>query len=230
MSEKSGFVIAIDGPVASGKGTIASKLAKELSGFDLYTGAMYRCIALLCIEKNINLDDEKEVESVLKNADIEFKEARIFLNGQDVTERIKEADTASGASIVGVYPEVRKVLVAKQQEIAQKVIEKGQIVVAEGRDMGTTVFSNASLRIYLTARPEVRAKRRMEQFIKEDKDLSEELEELRRRDKRDTERATSPLPGNPEELGYFVLDNSDMNEQETLNEILAELRRRKLIN
>ncbi len=224
-----GFVIAIDGPVASGKGTIAQKLTEELNGFYLYTGAMYRCIALLCIESGKSPENEKEAESVLHDLSIEFTDGKVLLNGKDVTERIKEPDTASGASVVAVFPRVRESLAAKQLELAKREIDKGMIVVAEGRDMGTTVFPNAPLKIYLTARPEVRARRRMEQYANAEKNLDEELESLKSRDQRDTERTESPLTRNPEELGYFKLDNSDMTEDETLDAINIELRRRKLI-
>ena len=225
-----GFVIAIDGPVASGKGTIAQKLAKKLHGFDLYTGAMYRCVALLCINKGLDLENESAVESVLSDLNAEFNNGKVLLNGQDVTERIKEQDAASGASVVGVFPRVRESLAHKQQQIAKRATDKGLIVVAEGRDMGTTVFPDAPFKIYLTARPEVRAKRRMEQFIDSGKDLEGELVELKTRDKRDTERVASPLASSPEDLGYFVLDNSDMNEEQALDAINKELGKRKLIN
>lgn len=224
-----GFVIAIDGPVASGKGTIAKKLAQKLRGFDLYTGAMYRCLALLCINKGLNLEKATDVESVLSDLNVEFDHNKVLLNGQDVTERIQDADTASGASVVGVFPKVRESLASKQQEIAKKATEKGMIVVAEGRDMGTTVFPNAPLKIYLTARPEVRARRRMEQFLGSEKDLERAVEELKKRDTRDSQREASPLPITPENFGYFVLDNSDLNEEETLDAINAELKKRKLI-
>lgn len=224
-----GFVIAIDGPVASGKGTIASRLAKELNGFYLYTGAMYRSVALLCIERGVNLENEKDVETVLPDLNIELVGDKILLNGKDVTERLKEPDTASGSSVVGVFPKVRERSVGLQRKIAEKVESAGGIVVAEGRDMGTTVFSNAPLKIYLTARPEIRARRRMEQFVKEERNLDKELEALKIRDHRDQERAVSPLPTNPEELGYFILDNSDMNEQETVEVIKKELINKELI-
>ena len=229
MPTTQGFVIAIDGPVASGKGTIASLLARELKGFHLYTGAMYRSVALLCIEKGLDLESKEEVVSVLSDLHLTFSKGKIFLNDKDITDRIKKPDTASGASVVGVYEKVRSVASKKQQEVAKQMTAKGQIVVAEGRDMGTTVFPDASFKIYLTARAEVRARRRMEQYAKEERDVTRELDELKKRDKRDTERLVSPLPTDPENLGYFVLDNSDMNEQQTLDVIKEELRRKKLL-
>jgi len=225
-----GFVIAIDGPVASGKGTIANKLAKELNGFYLYTGAMYRSIALMCIDRGLDLENAKEIESVLPDLNIEFKNDAVLLNGKDVTERIKNPDTASGASVVGVLPNIRQAVDQKLRRIAEKATFAGRIVVSEGRDTGTAIFPDAHIKVYLTARPEVRAKRRMEQFVNQEKNLEDELEDLKARDKRDSERDASPMPANPEGLGYFVLDNSDMDEEETLNALTDELINRKLIN
>lgn len=228
---REGFAIAIDGPVAAGKGTIASKLAKELQGFYLYTGAMYRCLALECINRGVAVEDEAAVEKVLPFVTITFDNTKTFLNGVDVTERIQEADAASGASIVSVYPYVREASVIKQQAIAKKAIENGEIVVAEGRDTGTRVFPDAKFKLYLTATPEVRAKRRLTQFLNQGRKVDYEhvLAEVRERDERDKSRETDPLPSNPEELGYFILDDSQMSEEETLGVIKAELERRQLV-
>jgi cytidylate kinase len=182
-----GFAIAIDGPVAAGKGTIASRLAEELNGFYLYTGAMYRCLALECINRGVAVDNEKEVEAILPFVDIDFDNEKALLNGVDVTERIKEPDTANGASVVSVFPKVREESVLKQQHIARKAIKKGQIVVAEGRDTGTKVFPEAKLKVYLTAADEVRAKRRLAQYREQGDvaDFEHVLKEIRKRDKRD---------------------------------------------
>lgn len=225
-----GFVIAIDGPVASGKGTLAAQLAKDLHGFHLYTGAMYRSLALFCIQKSINLENESEVDRALSELDMRFMNGRIMLNNSDITERINEHDVANGASVIGVYPKVREELVRKQQALAEKVCEQGQVVVAEGRDMGTVVFPNSPFRIYLTARPEIRAKRRMEQYLNENTDLEKELENLKKRDKRDQEREVSPLPSQPEKLGYFIVDTTDRSHAETLSTVKEELKKRRLIN
>jgi cytidylate kinase len=227
---RSGFVLAIDGPVASGKGTLAQRLAKELNAFYLYTGAMYRSIALLCLRAGIDLEDEKSVESVLADFNIEYDNERIILNGEDVTNRINEPDTASGASVVGVYKKVREVLVAKQRRIADAKVKNGMIVVAEGRDTGTVVFPQADFKMYLTARAEVRAKRRMEQYDKSGKSLSENINDIKIRDERDMNRVVGPLPKNPAELGYFILDNSDLTEQASIDAIKNELKKRKFIN
>ena len=190
---KKGFVIALDGPVASGKGTVATQLAKKLNGFYLYTGAMYRSIALLCINKHLDLENESEVETVLPDLNIDFDGEKVFLNGQDVAMRLQQPDTASGASVVGVYKKVRDEAVRKQQLIGQKAVDEGKVVVVEGRDTGTTVFPNASFKVFLTARPEVRARRRMEQYMQEEKNLEQQLIELKKRDSRDLGRPISPL-------------------------------------
>ncbi len=214
-----GFAIAIDGPVAAGKGTMAPLLAKRLNGFYLYTGAMYRCLALLAIEKSLNLTDDNSLISLLSKVHIEFENDRIILNGRDVTNRIKEEDIASASSKVAIIPKVRLHMVSLQQQIAAKVISEGKIVIAEGRDTGTRVMPSARLKIFLTATPEVRAKRRLEQLKTRGKNLSFEkvLSEVQNRDERDKEREMDPLVSNPKKYGYFVLDNSNLSEEETLN-------------
>jgi cytidylate kinase len=224
-----GFVIAIDGPVAAGKGTIAPALARSLDGLYLYTGAMYRCVALACIEQGLDMHNGDQAASVLAALDIRFENGRIFLSDVDVTERIKEEDAASGSSVVAVFPEVRANLVQKQRQIGENAIDKGQIVVLEGRDTGTKVFPDALLKVYLTATDEVRAKRRLAQYKEQgrDADFEQILKEIQERDKRDTERATDPLPKNPEELDYFIVDNSELSQDETINKIMIELERKK---
>ncbi len=219
------FVIAIDGPVASGKGTIASRLAQELHGLYLYTGAMYRIVALASFESNIDLNDESLVVSLLPKISISYDGEKVFFNGRDVTERIKEQDTANGASIVGVYPQVRAALVQMQQQIGRDAISKGKIVVTEGRDTATKVFPDALVKIYLTATDEIRAKRRLLQYEQKGAEttLQYVLEEIAERDKRDRERATDPLPSNPQQVGYTIIDNSTMSEEETLHAIKAVL-------
>ena len=227
---KKGFIIAIDGPLASGKGTIAKKLASVLHGVDLYTGAMYRCVALYCINSGVNLQDAAAVAAQLEKISIDYNHDDILLNGTDVTDAIKDSAIAEGASVVGVIPEVRAELVRRQQEIGQEKAQQGNIVIVEGRDIGTVVFPDAALKIFLTATETIRANRRLEQYHRQGEILAfeEVLEQIRTRDRRDTEREMSPLASDPEKQGYFVLDNSAMNEEQTINEILAALRKRKL--
>jgi CMP/dCMP kinase len=226
------FAIAIDGPVAAGKGTIAQKLARDLKGFHLYTGAMYRCLALLCLQKGIELSDTEAVIAVLPQFSISFRNERVYLHDEDVTDRIKQKDAASGSSVVAVDPRVRKEMVLKQQEIGKAAMADGKIVVSEGRDTATKVFPDSPFKVYLTASDTVRAERRLAQYKAQGKDrtLEEIIREIHERDKRDMGRVTDPLPSNPTELGYFVLDNSKMNEEETVHALHAELRKRELID
>jgi CMP/dCMP kinase len=227
---KKGFIIAIDGPLASGKGTIAKKLAEVLHGVDLYTGAMYRSVALYCINGGIDLKHAEEVVAQLEKITIDYKDDRILLNGTDVTNIIQEARIAEGASVIGVIPGVRKELVARQQQLGRAEMEKGNIVIVEGRDIGSVVFPDAALKIYLTAKDEVRAKRRLLQYQKlgDTRDFKNVLLEISERDIRDITRNVDPLPSDPAKFGYFILDNSDMNEEQTIETILAELKRRNI--
>jgi len=228
---KKGFIIAIDGPLASGKGTIAKKLAHVLGGFDLYTGAMYRGLALFCLEHNVNLHKASQVIDQLPKITFKYQENKIFLNDMDVTQKIQEPEPAAGSSVVGVIPKVRQDFVKRQREIGLKQMRSGNIVIVEGRDIGTVVFPDAALRLYLTASEEVRAKRRLAQYQLQDASWTFEtvLKDIHERDTRDKERKTDPLASNPEELGYTVLDNSNMNEEQTIDEIITELKRRNLV-
>jgi cytidylate kinase len=227
-----GFVIAIDGPVAAGKGTIAPELAEKLDGFYLYTGATYRSLALYCLEKKIDVTDEKTVTAVLDEVNIDLVDKKVMLNDKDVTEAIKEADVARATPKVAAMPEVRKRMVARQQEIAQKRSDEGKIIVIEGRDTATVVFPDAALKVFLTAEATVRAELRLSQFqASGNKTLSLQhvLEDLKLRDKEDSERTTDPLVLDPEKHGYFLVDNSYLSEPETVQIITDELKRRELL-
>lgn len=227
-----GFSIAIDGPIASGKGTLAIALADKLGGFFMNTGGMYRAVAFLCLERGIDIQSEEKVARVLSDVNVDFKDQKVFLNDRDITERIKESDVASGSSVVAVYSAVRKDLVYKQQKIAKDIANRGQVVIAEGRDTGTKVLPNASLKIFLTARLEVRAKRSLLRYKQKgiDKSLDEVIAETKIRDERDANREIDPLVSIPLNFGYWVLDNSDQTEEQSINSILQELRKRGLIN
>jgi cytidylate kinase len=227
-----GFSIAIDGPVASGKGTTAAALADKLGGFFINTGGMYRAVALFCIERGIDINNEAKVTSILPEVNIEVRDGKIFLNGNDVTERIKEPDTSDGSSVVAVYGSVREALVKKQQEIGKRAIDQGKIVVAEGRDAGTRIFPGAALKVFLTASMEVRAKRRQVQYLVKGikKEIQDLIEEIRIRDQRDTGRIIDPLSSDPGKDGYLVLDNSDQTSEQTAEVIMQKLIKRGLID
>ena len=224
-----GFVIAIDGPVAAGKGTVSPLLAKNLNGFYLYTGAMYRCLALLCIKRGVDTKDENIVVTILPEFRINVSDNKVFLNGEDVTERIKEEDVAMASSDVAVIKKVREEMVSIQREIANKLIDEGKIVIAEGRDTATRVFPNAKLKIFLTATPEVRTKRRLLQIEErgEKAEFENVLKDVKLRDEQDSDREIDPLVKDPQAFGYFVLNDSEMSEEETIKTIIKEVKKIK---
>lgn len=229
---KKGFIIAIDGPLASGKGTIAQKLAEKYNGIHLNTGAMYRCLALYCIDNDVNLNDQNLVKAQLLNVHITFIDDKIEMNGNDVTKALLHTNIAEGASIIATMPQVRKNLVRRQQTIGRDTVAEGKIVIAEGRDIGTAVFPDAAIKLFLTASEETRAKRRFSQMQTNDKKVSftHVLEMVKKRDQRDTQRKTDPLPTDPEKHGYIVLDNSGLTEQQTIDEIVTIIKERKIFN
>lgn len=222
-----GFVIAIDGPVASGKGTLAALLSEKLNGFYLYTGAMYRSVALLCLEKGLNIKDEESVKRVLTQANFEFKGIKVMLNGKDVTERIKEPDIASAGSIIATYPSVREDLVRKQQELGLRKVEDGIIVIAEGRDTATKVFPKAEVKIFLTATPGVKAKRRLNQYKEKgiEKSYNEVLSEINLRDKSDSERKISPLVPAKDSI---QIDTTNDRIEDTFKKVMEILKKKGL--
>lgn len=223
------FSVAIDGPVASGKGTLAEALAKKLEGHAINTGGMYRAVALYCIENNIELSN---VINALPKINVDLNDDQIFLNGKNVTDRIKEPDIAAVSSILAAYSSVRRDLARRQYEIAERLMTDGKAVFIEGRDIGTRVLPNADLKIFLTADPEIRARRRYNQYTEKglDKSFEEVLEETKQRDYVDSNRETDPLPSNPKELGYWVLDDSGQSESETIQLVLDEIEKRGLRN
>lgn len=233
MILKNGFVIAIDGPAASGKGTISPLLAKKLHGHYIDTGIFFRCIALYCLQKNIDISDAWKVSSILSQIHIGFSESqRVTLNGKDVTTDIRSVQVSAGSSKVAVIDEVLHKMVLFFQEMCSNYLKNGKTVVIEGRNMGSAVVPDANIKIFLTADLLTRAKRRMKQWqAKGIRNISLEkiIQDTQERDKRDSERETFPLVKNPKEMGYFILDNSKLSEEETMEKIIAEIKRRKLI-
>lgn len=229
---KHGIIIAIDGPVAAGKGTIAPELAERLNGFYLYTGATYRCLAYYCLVNDVNFEDKNAIINQLENVSIDLHDNRVFLNGEEVTQEIKAADVARHTPIVAAIPEVRAAMVKRQQEIAKRRRDEGQIILIEGRDTATVVFPHADLKVFLTAKPETRAQRRLDQYrAMGNSSITFEnvLADLRLRDEEDTTRAADPLVKDPENHGYFVVDNTDIKESATVQVIIDELKKRNLL-
>ena len=219
------FQIAIDGPSATGKSTLAKALAKELSFIYIDTGAMYRAVGLYNIRKNIDLNNEADVVNTLKDISIDIKyidkEQRIFLNGEDVSNQIREEKVGTAASIVSTYKKVREVLVDLQRSLANV-----QNVIMDGRDIGTVVLPNASLKIFLTASSEERTKRRYLELKEKGKDVSIEdvAKELKERDERDTKRANSPLTKAEDSI---LVDTTNMNIEQTIEYIKKLYEKRK---
>ena len=185
------FIVAIDGPAGSGKGTITKLVGEKLGLVNIDTGATFRCVALNMLQENIKLEDENKIENMLNNIKIEMtKNGNVFLNGEEVTKKIRENEVNNFVSPVSTIKVVR----AKLLEIQRKIAE-GKDVIMEGRDIGTVVFPNANVKIYLDASAEERAKRRVKQ--NEEKGIKTSYEEVLQniidRDKRDSSREIAPL-------------------------------------
>ena len=186
------LIIAIDGPAGAGKSTLARRVALRLGAVYIDTGAMYRAVALWAMRSGIPLDDSHRLEALAKNASIEFiaGDDRLLLNGEDVTEEIRTLEVASAASEVAAVAGVRRQMVEMQREIAAN-----SSVVMEGRDIGTVVFPDADVKIFLDATSEIRAQRRAEE-LGEKKipfDLDRLRQQIEERDARDRNRTASPL-------------------------------------
>ena len=188
------LIIAIDGPVGSGKSTLARRVAAMLDYIYIDTGAMYRSVALKALRRGVPLEAADQLTALAGETRIDLRAQdgtqQVFLDGEDVTAAIRTPDVAQAASKVAVVPGVRKVLVAEQRRAG----DQGGVVM-EGRDIGSVVFPDAQLKIFLTASPEIRAERRWREHQQKGDsiDLARTLEEVRERDRRDRERSTSPL-------------------------------------
>ncbi|MCR5371344.1 MAG: (d)CMP kinase [Clostridium sp.] len=213
--------IAIDGPAGAGKSTIARMLAKELNYIYVDTGAMYRTLALYFLEQGIDGNDEAAVVASLPQIDVALEYVdglqQIFLNGENVTGRIRTEQVSDMASRTSTYAEVR----VKMVELQRKIAEKNNVVM-DGRDIGTVVLPDAAVKVFLTASAEVRALRRYKEMLEANPDLETTLAEveadIRERDYRDSHRENSPLCQAEDAV---LVDSSDM----TLEEVIGAIRR-----
>jgi len=209
-------VIAIDGPAGAGKSTLAAHLARRFGYLNLETGAMYRALALKAIESDYSFDEEAPLLELASTTRIvlepQIEGNRVLLDTRDVSKRIRDADVTAGASRVSVHPQLRAWMVGQQRKLG----DKGGVVM-EGRDIGTAVFPDAEVKIFLDAAPEVRGNRRYKQNAPETAPITEEaiIKEMKDRDYRDRNRAESPLRPAADAV---VLDSTRM----TLAEVLAK--------
>jgi cytidylate kinase len=215
MSNSTIPVITIDGPTASGKGTVASRVAVALGYAFLDSGALYRLTALSAQQAGVDLSDEAAVARLAAGLDVRFVGEQILLSGQDVGDTIRVEQVGNAASRIATLPAVRQALVDLQHSFL-----KTPGLVADGRDMGTVIFPQATLKVFLTASVEARADRRYKQLIGKGfpANMVDLLQDLRARDERDTNRAVAPLK--PAE-GAHVLETSSMTIDAAVAQVLA---------
>lgn len=210
--------IAIDGPSGAGKSTIAKELSKRLGYEYLDTGAMYRALALIFSNHGfIEYKNESLVKNLLENIDIDILDGKIYVNGDDVSETIRDEKIGMLASKISSYPQIREFLVDKQREIA-----KGKNIIMDGRDVGTVILLNAECKIFLTANLSERARRRVEQLKEKgiDSHYDVVLKDIKKRDYDDTHREHSPLKKADDAI---EIDCTDLTIEETVNKILRNL-------
>lgn len=207
-------VIAIDGPAASGKGTVAQGVAAALRLHYLDSGSLYRLVALKASREGVARNDEAGLAALARSLDVAFEKDRVRLDGEDVTEELRGEPVSAAASRVAVFPAVRSALVGRQ-----RAFRRPPGLVADGRDMGTVVFPDAILKIYLMASAEARAGRRYKQLIEKGNSVTLEglLLDIRERDARDSARAAAPLKA---AVDAVILDTTDMTIDESIAFVL----------
>lgn len=220
-----GFIVAVDGTAGSGKGSITKIVAERLNLTAIDTGAMYRCVALAMLEQNIKLEELDKIAELLKNIKIEFVEdgtgKKVFLNGKDVSLKIRTVEVTEYASPVATIGIVREHLVKLQREMAESID-----VIMEGRDIGTNVFPNANVKIYLDATPEERAQRRFKQNKENgiDTPYEEILKNVIDRDYRDSHREIAPLTKAPDAI---YVDSTGMTVEEEAEEVIRIIKEKR---
>ncbi|WP_292784775.1 (d)CMP kinase [Methylophilus sp. UBA6697] len=212
-------VIAIDGPSASGKGSVAERVAKHFGFRYLDSGAIYRLLAYAAYQQNVAWSDASKLAAIAGKLDIRFENGEAYLNGEQVSAHIRTEQMGKGASEVAVHPDVRTALLQTQRNFRQ-----APGLVGDGRDIGSVIFPDAGLKIFLTAAVETRAKRRYEQLLQrgETADYTLILEDLQQRDLRDSQRAAAPLKQLPDAI---LLDTTDKNIEQAVNIIIEAFKK-----
>ncbi len=229
---KKNHIIAIDGYSSTGKSTLAKKLAKALNFIYIDTGAMYRAVTYYALKNHLISDSHFDKEKLIKLLDrikIEFKtnpdtgHADVFLNGENIENVIRQMEVSNFVSYIAEIPEIRKKLVAEQRKIAQN-----KSVVMDGRDIGSVVFPHADLKLFMTASSEVRAQRRFDEMKRKGMDVNfdEVFQNVKKRDKIDTEREDSPLIKTDDAI---EIDNDSLNEQEVFEQVMKLVKDRQII-
>lgn len=219
--KRKNHIIAIDGYSSCGKSTLAKALAKKLRYLYIDSGAMYRAVTLFFLRNQVPLTDDSAIAEALGNIQIDFETSRektaVFLNGEDVSEEIRQMYISDHVSEISALKAVRQAMVAQQQALGQR-----RDIVMDGRDIGTTVFPDANIKIFMTADSKIRAERRYLELKKKGEDitLEEVFENLAHRDYIDTTREESPLIRADDAI---ILDNTDMDEQEQLQFVIDRL-------
>lgn len=210
-------VIAIDGPSASGKGTVAQLVAEKLGYHYLDSGALYRIVALASHKEDINWDEEADIAQLVPHLDIRFEQGEIWLDSENVSEQIRTEKMGQGASQVAAHPAVRAALTDLQHSFRQ-----APGLVADGRDMATVIFPDAKTKIFLTATAEVRADRRYQQLVKKGiaADYQSILKDLQDRDARDSQRVVAPLQ---QAADASLLDTSHLNIEQAVAQALQAI-------
>ena len=225
-------IITIDGPAGSGKSTLARSLAHELGLAYLDTGATYRALAIKAIREGIDFDDEELTSELAHRVNISFKPARsaglrtkVFLDAQDITDRLSYNEVSMAASSISRHPRVREAMVGLQRRMADAEIREEQSehpnaligVVVEGRDTGTVVFPNATVKIYLIASLEMRARRRLPDFAGKNMTLEDIMAAIEARDQSDADRSVGPLK---QAADAIILDSTNNTQEQTLEQAI----------